>query len=318
MQIPGFLSTLRYRSTLNPEAGDLGCLSTINSWLLLNFETGTVQLCRSRGAGKLTALPKLCKDDGIGTALVFVMTSSDIQTASIEVFNQDLAIAAYLAQPSTTGKFPGIVVIQEIFGVNDHIRDVTERFTKAGYVAIAPAIYQRLAPGFEVGYTDADVKQGRVYKEQTKATELLGDVQAAIDYLKSLPNVKAESIGCIGFCFGGHVAYLAATLPDIKATASFYGAAIPTWCPGETDSTLSRTSQIQGTLYAFFGTADPSIPPEHVDAIEAALQQDAVPHQIFRYEGAQHGFFCDRRPSYHPTYAAQAWGEVQDLFRSTL
>jgi carboxymethylenebutenolidase len=209
-------------------------------------------------------------------------------------------------------------VIQEIFGVNAHIRDVTERFARAGYVAIAPAIYQRLAPDFEAGYTEADVKQGRVYKEQTKAKELLGDIQAAIEHLKSLPTVKSGAIGCIGFCFGGHVAYLAATLPDIKATASFYGAGIPTLCPGEAEPTITRTAEIRGTLYAFFGTADPSIPSDHIDAIEAALQQHAVPHRIFRYEGAQHGFFCDRRSSYHPTYATTAWKEVQALFQARL
>ncbi|MBD2463966.1 dienelactone hydrolase family protein [Oscillatoria sp. FACHB-1407] len=246
------------------------------------------------------------------------MTTTTIQTNPIKIFNQELAIDAYLAQPTEAGSFPGVVVIQEIFGVNAHIRDVTERFAKAGYIAIAPAIYQRLAPGFEVGYTDADVKLGRVYKEQTKADELLGDIQAAIAYLKALPNIQPNNIGCIGFCFGGHVAYLAATLPDIKATASFYGAAIPTWCPGGGEPTLNRTPTIQGTLYGFFGTADPSIPPDHVDAIEAALQQNAIPHRIFRYDGAQHGFFCDQRASYHPTYAAEAWQEVQTLFSSTL
>ncbi|MDX2214065.1 MAG: dienelactone hydrolase family protein [Oculatellaceae cyanobacterium bins.114] len=246
------------------------------------------------------------------------MTTNAIQTDHVKIFNQDLAIDAYLAQPTTQGTFPGVVVIQEIFGVNDHIRDVTERFAKAGYVAIAPAIYQRVAPGFETGYTDADIKLGRTYKDQTQATELLGDIQGAIAYLKALPTVQSDNIGCIGFCFGGHVAYLAATLPDIKATASFYGAGIPNWCPGGGTPTLTRTSEIQGTLYAFFGTADSSIPPDHVDAIEMALQQHAVSHHIFRYEGAQHGFFCDRRSSYHPTYATKAWQEVQSLFQSTL
>jgi carboxymethylenebutenolidase len=87
-------------------------------------------------------------------------------------------------------------------------------------VAIAPALYQRIAPDFEASYTPEATQLGRTYKEQTKAEELLSDIQATIAYLKTLPTVTEEAIGTIGFCFGGHVVYLAATLPEIKATAS--------------------------------------------------------------------------------------------------
>ncbi|MBW4619046.1 MAG: dienelactone hydrolase family protein [Cyanosarcina radialis HA8281-LM2] len=241
----------------------------------------------------------------------------ELRTDRVKILNGDLAIDAYLAMPVGEGPFPGVVVIQEIFGVNDHIRDVTERIAKEGYVAIAPAIYQRQAPGFETGYTPEDIQIGRRYKEQTKAAELLGDIQAAIDYLKSLPNIKPV-LGCIGFCFGGHVAYLAATLPEIEATASFYGAAIATQTPGGGNPTVTRTSEIQGTLYAFFGMADASIPAAQVDLIEAELKKHQVSHRIFRYDGADHGFFCDRRSSYNPTAAADAWEEVKQLFDQKL
>ncbi|MEK0196009.1 dienelactone hydrolase family protein, partial [Microcoleus anatoxicus] len=100
------------------------------------------------------------------------MTNSEIRTANVTIPNGDLQIAAYQAQPAAAGLFPAVIVIQEIFGVNSHIRAVTERIAKEGYVAIAPAIYQRLAPGFETGYTAEDIKIGRKYKEQTTAPEL--------------------------------------------------------------------------------------------------------------------------------------------------
>lgn len=245
------------------------------------------------------------------------MSDLAIHTAKVTVTNGDLQIAAYLAQPAAQGQFPAIIVIQEIFGVNAHIRDVTERIAKEGYVAIAPAIYQRQAPGFEIGYTPEDIKIGRQHKDQTKASELLLDIQATINYLKNLPSVKTDSLGCIGFCFGGHVAYLAATLPDIKATASFYGAGIATNTPGGGSPTIARTADIKGTLYAFFGTQDPSIPPEQVQQIEAELQKHRISHQIFRYN-AEHGFFCDRRSSYNATAAAAAWSEVKQLFEQEL
>ncbi|MBW4657523.1 MAG: dienelactone hydrolase family protein [Drouetiella hepatica Uher 2000/2452] len=241
------------------------------------------------------------------------MTETTIRITQAQVPNGDLQISAYLAEPIATSTFPAIIVLQEIFGVNAHIRDVVERFAKAGYVAIAPALYQRLAPGYESGYDPEAIKQGRIYKDQTRADELISDIQSTVDYLYTLPSVTG-AIGCIGFCFGGHVAYLAATLPGIKATASFYGAGIPTFTPGGGEPTIAHTPEIQSILYAFFGLDDASIPPDHVEQIEAALQQHQIPHKIFRYAGAEHGFFCDRRPAYNPTAAADAWTQVLALF----
>lgn len=246
------------------------------------------------------------------------MTASDLKTDNIKLNAGDVQVDAYLAQPSTPGTYPGIIVIQEVFGVNDHIKDVTRRLAKEGYIAIAPAIYQRQAPGFAVGYTAEDLEEGRKYKEQTKASELLNDIQTAINYLKSLPQCQGNGFGCIGFCFGGHVAYLAATLPDIQATASFYGAGIATQIPGGGEPTITRTKDIQGTIYAFFGTADPLIPLDQVDQIEAELKKHNIPHRIFRYDGADHGFFCDQRASYQPRAAQDAWERVKGLFQETL
>ncbi|MBV5261366.1 dienelactone hydrolase family protein [Synechococcus moorigangaii CMS01] len=242
-----------------------------------------------------------------------------LQTETVRIPNGDLRIEAYLSYPVRLDPQPAVIVVQEIFGVNRHIRDVADRIARLGYVAIAPAIYQRLAPGFEVGYTPEDVKVGRQYKEQTKATELLSDLQATIDYLYRLPQVKPTGVGSIGFCFGGHVVYLGASLPEMKATASFYGAGITTFCPGETTKvTLDYTPEIHGKLYGFFGMADASIPAAQVDQIEAALKTHQVDHKIFRYPEADHGFFCDRRASYNEQAAQAAWQEVQTLFAETL
>lgn len=246
------------------------------------------------------------------------MADREIHTAEVKVPNGNLQIAAHLAYPQAQGSYPAIVVIQEIFGVNSHIREVTDRIAKVGYLAIAPAIFQRQAPGFETGYTPQDIEIGREYAQQTKALELVSDIQATIDYLKQLPQVKQDAIGCIGFCFGGHVAYLAATLPDIKATASFYGAGITSRTPGGGAPTVTRTPEISGTLYAFFGMDDASIPAEQVDQIEAELDKNKIPHRVFRYDKADHGFFCDRRASYNPEAAADAWEQVKQLFESKL
>jgi carboxymethylenebutenolidase len=242
------------------------------------------------------------------------MTEQLIDTTKVNLSQATCQIEAYLATPTAPGSYPGIVVLQEIFGVNVHIRDVTERIAKLGYVAIAPALFQRQSPGFETGYTPEDMGIGREYASHTQASELLGDIQAAIDYLKTLPQVKKNGFGCIGFCFGGHIAYLAATLPDIQATASFYGAGIATRTPGGGNPTITRTSEITGTIYAFFGAEDTSIPQEQIDEIAAELEKYHISHRVFRYDGSDHGFFCDRRASYNPKAAAEAWEQVKKLF----
>ncbi len=247
----------------------------------------------------------------------FPMTLNEIETALIKVSSCDIELDAYLAQPKSSGTFPAVIVFQEIFGVNAHIRDVTERIAKQGYVAISPALFQRQAPGFETGYTPESVTLGRTYKVQTTAAELIADTQATIAYLRSRSNVLHNAMGTLGFCFGGHVAYLAATLPDIKATASFYGAGIATLAPGGGPPTITRTQEIQGKLYAFFGEQDDSIPAIEVTQISEALSQNNISHQIFRYP-ADHGFFCDRRGSYQSEAAADAWQRVLELFQSTL
>lgn len=244
--------------------------------------------------------------------------SSDIRTSTVQVHSGEVRVPAYLAEPLAEGPFPVVVVIQEIFGVNAHIREVTARVAREGYVAIAPAIYHRQVADFEVGYGPEDVDLGRKYKVETKADELLSDVQGCIDYTQAMANTMVDGVGCIGFCFGGHVAYLAATLASVKATASFYGGGITTLKPGGGEPTVTLTPQIQGVLYGFFGQQDALIPNQQVDEIEATLKTHQITHRIFRYDGAGHGFFCDRRESYCPKAAADAWEKVKQLFAENL
>ncbi len=245
------------------------------------------------------------------------MSNTEIRTTKVKIPSSDLQIEAYFATPISEGAFGAVIVIQEIFGVNSHIRDVTERIAKLGYIAIAPAMFERTAPGLDIGYSPEDIQLGVKYMQQTKADEILSDIKATIAYLKTLPNIKADQIGCIGFCFGGHVAYIAATLPDIKATASFYGGGIATSSFGGDAPTVTRTKDISGTIYAFFGTHDSSIPQSQNEQIEAELKKHQINHRVFRYD-AEHGFFCDQRASYNPDAAADAWEHVVELLKNHL
>ncbi|MEH2385219.1 MAG: dienelactone hydrolase family protein [Nostoc sp.] len=261
-------------------------------------------------------------------------TNIEINTCYVKVPNNDLEIDAYLAQPAHKATFGAVIVFPEIFGINSNIKDITELIAKQGYVAIAPTLYQRIAPGFEVEYSQEDAgyspegyRLGLQYYQQVKYQEILSDIQAAIAYLKTLPNVKDNAIGAIGFCFGGHVAYIAATLPDIKATASFYGGGITTASYGEDTPTINRTSEINGIIYAFFGTRDALISQEENKQIEAELKKHNINHRVFRYDaghGFFHGFFKDQypfitqNPSYNPEAAPNAWQYVLELFQNNL
>ena len=258
----------------------------------------------------------------------------EINSNWVQIPNNDLLIDAYLAQPQGNQKNGAVIVFQEIFGVNNNIRDITELIAKQGYIAIAPALYQRLAPGFEFGFSAEDngfsqeaYRLGLEYYQQVKYQEIFSDIRATIAYLKNLSNVKADSIGCVGFCFGGHVAYMAATLPDIKATASFYGGGITLPSYGEEIPTVNRTSEIQGTIYTFFGTNDSLISQEDNNKIEAELKKHHINHRVFRYD-AGHGFFAGffidkypflaQNPSVNAEAAADAWNHVLELFENNL
>jgi carboxymethylenebutenolidase len=258
------------------------------------------------------------------------MNDIAIKTSYVQIPNLDLQIDAYLARPAKEGKFAAVIVFHEIFGVNSNIREIAELIAQQGYIAIAPAMYQRIAPSFtrdfspkDIGFSPEAYQIGLQYYQQVKYGEIFSDIRATIAYLKTLPNVKTEAIGCIGFCFGGHVAYIAATLPDIKATASFYGGGITTSSYGEDVPTLHGTNQIKGTIYLFFGTRDNLVSQSESQEIEAELQKQQIEHHVFRYD-AGHGFFggifedkypfITQHPSYNSEAAPHAWQQVLELF----
>ena len=269
------------------------------------------------------------------TVLLKKMTNIEINTSTVQIPNNGLQIDAYLAQPALSGTFGAVMVFHEIFGVNSNIRDITELIAKQGYVVVAPAMYQRIAPGFAADFSEEDIgfspeayRLGLQYYQQVKYQEILSDIQATIAYLKTLPNVKADSMGAIGFCFGGHVAYMAATLPDVKATASFYDGGITTSSYGEETPTINNTKDIQGAIYTFFATRDVYVSQSENEQIEAELKKHQINHRVFRYD-AEHGFFAsffveDKYPflkqhsSYNPEAAADAWKHVLELFQNNL
>jgi carboxymethylenebutenolidase len=244
---------------------------------------------------------------------------SDIKTEDVKLTVDGAPMPTYVAAPSGGGKKPAIIVFEEIFGVNKHIRDVTERLAREGYVAAAPDYHHRAwEPGTQRGYSDADMKEGMKLIPKLTFEGVKADIDATIAYLKTRSDVAADKLGAIGFCIGGHMAYFAAENAPIKATASFYGGGIASFGPGNTAPTVTRTNLIKGSILCFFGGHDPMISQDQVAAIQKALADAHVKHEVVIYDDATHGFFCDQRGSYNPARAAEAWEKTKAFFAAEL
>ena len=250
----------------------------------------------------------------------FTKLKHDVPHDWVELNVSGNPMEAYLAYPEGEGQWPAVIVLMEIFGVNEHIREVTRRIAAEGYVAIAPNYYHRQTGNLELGYTPEDVVQGRKYKEQTTRDGLLLDVRTCIEFLQKHGKVSLkDKMGCIGFCFGGHVAFIAAGLPQIASTASFYGAGIAHGAPASGDEpTLSHVDDIHGEIICLFGNEDVLISQEETERIQDALRKAGVRSEVIHYNNTGHGFFCNLRQDYDPSAAEDAWDRVKALFARTL
>jgi len=203
------------------------------------------------------------------------------------------SLSAYVAGPATATK--GVVVVQEIFGVNHHIRDMADRFAALGYAVVAPALFDRAQRDVELGYTQDDIGKGREFRMKLSDPDVMKDIEAAAAHL------SGKKLGIVGYCFGGTVAWWGATRTSkFAASSCWYGGGIP--------GTRNETPNCPVQMH--FGEQDASIPMTDVDAVRAA--QPKV--EVYVYEGAQHGFGCDERGSYSKPDYELAQQRTVDFF----
>ncbi len=232
-------------------------------------------------------------------------------------------LRCWLALPPHAPARAGVLVLPEIFGINPWVRSVAGRLALAGYAALAVPLYSRTAPDLELGYDGEAVKEGRAHKERTTAAGLRADVARAADWLAQQQPALPPGLGCVGFCFGGHAALLAAALPQLRATCDFYGAGVVSGRPGGGPPTLDEVASVPGRLLCVCGLEDPLIPPQEVAAIGAALaaaNRDRRPeraHRLLSLE-AGHGFLCEARADFRPEAAAAGWQAMLALFAESL
>ena len=210
--------------------------------------------------------------------------------------------SGYLARPDDPGTHPGVIVIQEWWGLDGHIRDVAERFAREGFVALAPDLYH--------GAVATEPDEARKLVMNMNREQAVKDLLGAVKHLLALDAVAPKKVGCIGFCMGGSLTLaLAAATPDVAAGAPFYAG----MQPGK-----EQLARIEGELFCAFGADDEGIPQERVREFENNLKETGRSAEVKVYDGAPHSFFNDTKPSYRPDAARDAWERSLSLFRRVL
>ncbi|HUY28685.1 MAG TPA: dienelactone hydrolase family protein [Candidatus Binataceae bacterium] len=228
------------------------------------------------------------------------------QTISINS-HDGKSFSAYLGIPPS-GSGPGLLVLQEIFGVNAHIRAVVERWAADGYVALAPDVFWRVEPGVDLGYTPQGMQKGRNLRQQLDLELVMRDLATALDAVRARPECTGKA-GAVGYCFGGLLAYLTAARTDVEAAVSYYG--------GGVEQRLHEAKSIRCPIMFHWGEQDGAILAAAREAARAALAGDDDA-EFYLYRGAQHGFNCDLRASFHPFAAQLARSRTIGLLRRTI
>jgi carboxymethylenebutenolidase len=232
-----------------------------------------------------------------------VVKVADIKTEMLDFATNGSNASGFLARPDGDGPFPGVIVIQEWWGLNDNIKDIAQRFAREGFAAFAPDLYHGkvVAEPDEAQKLMMALDMPRASKELVKATE----------YLAQQPYMEGRGIGATGFCMGGGLALtLASDTPLIKAVAPFYGM---------NPSPAERLQNIQGPVVATYAEHDGWIQPSVHDELREHLTKAGRPVDIKVYPGTEHGFFNDTRPEVHKPAASQdAWERMIALFRAEL
>jgi carboxymethylenebutenolidase len=224
------------------------------------------------------------------------MSHSPVTSKWIEVNGPDGRFGAYLARPPA-GRGPGLLLLQEIFGVNEHIRAVADQYALDGFVVLAPDLFWRQGHRIALGYEGADRERANALKGSLEAEQTWRDLEASLTALRARPEL-AGRIGALGYCMGGRLAFHAAASLGIEAAVAYYGGGI--------QDQLALAGQMRCPIQFHYGGQDAHIPPAAVEAVRQAMADTDA--EVHVYPDAGHGFNCWERASYHPASAALAHG----------
>ncbi len=243
---------------------------------------------------------------------VIVTKAEGLTAGEIKIPAAGGMMPAYRAMPERGGPFAVVLVVQEIFGVHEHIKDVCRRFAHLGYLAIAPELYAR--QGDVAKLTDRD--QIRAIVGQVPDEQVMGDLDAAVAWAKASGKGDAERLGITGFCWGGRIVWLyAAHSPKLKAGVAWYGRLVGESRPLQPKHPLDLVAELKAPVLGLYGGADKGIPVETVERMQTAMKALGKTAEIVIYPDAPHAFHADYRPSYREGPAKDGWGRLQAWFK---
>lgn len=250
---------------------------------------------------------------------VMTTDAEGLEAGEVKIPVADGEIPAYRAMPSKGKKFPVAIVVQEIFGVHEYIKDVCRRFAKLGYMAIAPALYAR--QGDVSGLAMEDVMK---VVAKVPDAQVMSDIDSTIAYARSTGKTDAKRVGITGFCWGGRIVWLyAAHNKELDAGVAWYGRLVanPTAKPSPLTprQPIDVIDELKSPVLGLYGGKDQGIPLESVERMRAALKKskskDARESDMIVYPDAGHGFHADYRPSYNKEAANDGWRRLQDWYK---
>ena len=247
---------------------------------------------------------------------VITTPTDGLRVTGGKVPSGDFQIPIYEARPASDGKYPVVVVIPEIFGMHQHIKDVTHRFAKEGFLSITFEPYAR-----EGGVLNlSDIAAVRKVVDPVPDARVMGDLDALVTYIKKHPAARADRIGVTGFCRGGlYTLLFAAHSRQVKAAVPWYGQVKPAKTPGvRTAGPTDLVARISAPVLGLYGEADLGIPVADIKEMEAALKAAGRTAEFVIYPGAPHAFHADYRPSYRADAAKEAWARCVAWFNKYL
>ena len=247
------------------------------------------------------------------SAQTITTDATGLEAGEIKIPVPDGEIPAYRAMPAAGGPFPVVLVVQEIFGVHEHIKDICRRFAKLGHLAVAPELYAR--QGDVSRMTDMNEIMTKAVAKVSDA-QVMADLDAAVSWAEKSGKGDVTKLGITGFCWGGRIVWLyAAHSPRLKAGVAWYGRLVGQPTELTPKYPLDVVSALKAPVLGLYGGADQGIPHETVEQMRAALQAAGNPSQIVLYPDTPHGFHADYRASYRQEQAQDGWKRLQEWFK---
>jgi carboxymethylenebutenolidase len=247
------------------------------------------------------------------TADTITTDSQGLEAGEVKIRTADGQLPAYRAMPASGGPFPVVLVVQEIFGVHEHIKDLCRRLAKAGYLALAPELYARQGDVSRMNNIQQIISQ---VVSKVPDAQVLGDLDAAVVWARQSGKADVSKLAVTGFCWGGRIVWLyAAHNPRVRAGVAWYGRLVGEADPLHPKHPVDIAASIQAPVLGLYGGADTGIPPDSVEKMRAALKAAQVASEIIVYPDTPHGFNADYRPTYRKQQAEAGWQKMLDWFK---